>query len=194
MSTQIEQLQTENAKLRAQIKTMEGEHARQSQLTVNFARSKLVAEKFSVPADILQSRFGNHFTLEDGKLVARDNAGNRIFSRTRPGELAEFDEALETLVGQYADKDRILKSPDGNPVGSRQAEGGAAALKRSQFDALSPQDRFSHIEGGGIVIDDNARGTAKQNAAGAVIQRAEFDGKSPRERAAFFKTGGRLVD
>lgn len=75
----------------------------------SFNRSKLIGDKFAIPADLVQARFGSAFKVEDGKIVAYDQAGNKIFSRARPGELAEFDEALETLVDQYPYREQILK-------------------------------------------------------------------------------------
>lgn len=75
----------------------------------SFNRSKLIADKFAIPADLVQARFGQAFKVEDGKIVAYDQAGNKIFSRARPGELADFDEALDTLVDQYPYKEQILK-------------------------------------------------------------------------------------
>lgn len=83
-----------------------------------FARSKLISEKFAIPADLVQARFGSAFKIEDGKTVAYDQAGNKIFSRSRPGELADFEEALETLVDQYPYKDQILKAPGNGGMGS----------------------------------------------------------------------------
>jgi hypothetical protein len=75
----------------------------------NFNRSKFVADKVSIPADLLQSKFGNQFKVEDGKVVATDLQGQKIYSRARPGEVADFDEAIEVIVGQYTHKDHILK-------------------------------------------------------------------------------------
>lgn len=104
-----------------------------------FTRSKLITDKFAIPADLVQARFGSHFKVEDGKMVAVDAAGNRIFSRARPGELADFDEALEVLVDQYPYKANILKgsgqSGSGAP-GSQGQGGGKRTLTRAQFDAL----------------------------------------------------------
>lgn len=83
-----------------------------------FARSQLIAEKFAIPADLVQARFGSAFKIEDGKTVAYDQSGNKIFSRSRPGELADFEEALESLVEQYPYKDQILKAPGSGGMGS----------------------------------------------------------------------------
>lgn len=109
----------------------------------SFARSKLIAEKLAVPADMVQAAFGSRFKIEDGKVVAYDGNGQKIFSRARPGEFADFDEALESLIDQYPHKDHILKgtgatgsgaSPGGGPAGAR-------TYTRAQFAALSPAEQ-----------------------------------------------------
>ncbi|MDR0275923.1 MAG: hypothetical protein LBI48_11420 [Burkholderiaceae bacterium] len=89
----------------------------------SFTRSKLITDKFAIPADLVQARFGNAFKVEDGKIVAYDAAGNKIFSRVRPGEIADFDEALETLVDQYPYKEQILKSTGASGSGAGPSSG-----------------------------------------------------------------------
>lgn len=113
-----------------------------------FSRSKVIAEKFAIPADLVQARFGAAFKVEDGKTVAYDQAGNKIFSRARPGEIADFDEALEVLVDQYAYKDQILKGSGatGGGAGSSGGAGGAKTMSRAQFDALDPAERIAAIK------------------------------------------------
>ncbi|AMR77673.1 DUF6651 domain-containing protein [Cupriavidus nantongensis] len=97
----------------------------------SFTRSKLISEKFAIPADLVQARFGSAFKVEDGKIVAYDQAGNKIFSRARPGDLADFDEALETLVDQYPYKEQILKGTgaSGGGAGGGPGAGGNNQLK-----------------------------------------------------------------
>ena len=75
----------------------------------SFARSKYIADKLAVPVDMVQATFGQNLKIEEGKVVAYDTQGQKIFSRARPGELADFDEAIETLVSQYPHRDHILK-------------------------------------------------------------------------------------
>lgn len=91
-----------------------------------FARSKLIGEKLAIPADMVQARFGQAFKVEDGKTVAYDQHGNKIYSRARPGEIADFDEAMETLVEQYPYRDQILKSSGANGGGAPAGGGGSA--------------------------------------------------------------------
>lgn len=58
----------------------------------SFAGSKYIADKIAIPADLLQARFGQAFKVEEGRIVAYDASGNKIYSRAKPGELAQFDE------------------------------------------------------------------------------------------------------
>lgn len=90
----------------------------------SFARSKLIADKLAIPADMVQARFGQAFRVEEGKTVAYDQHGNKIYSRARPGEVADFDEAMETLVEQYPYRDQILKSSGGNGGSAPNGGGG----------------------------------------------------------------------
>lgn len=107
-----------------------------------FARSKFIADKVAVPSDIVQARFGSNFKLEDGKVIAYDASGNKLFSRSKPGEPAEFEEALELLVDGYAHKDQILKGSGGSGTGKRPGEGGAGN-GGADLSKLSPVDRMN---------------------------------------------------
>lgn len=84
----------------------------------SFSRSKVITDKFAIPADLVQARFGSAFKVEDGKVVAYDPNGNKIYSRARPGELADFDEAIESLVDAYPYKDQILKGSGASGSGA----------------------------------------------------------------------------
>jgi len=122
----------------------------------NFSRSKLIGEKLAIPADMVQARFGQNFKIEDGKPVAYDQTGNKIYSRARPGEVADFDEALESLVEQYPYRDHIMKSSGANGGGAQppgSGGNGKKTISRSQFDALDPHGKHAHMTGGGEVTD-----------------------------------------
>lgn len=125
-----------------------------------FARSKFIAEKVAVPADMVQAAFGSRFKVQDGKTVALDQNGQPIFSRTRHGEPADFEEALEIMVDQYPHKASILKGSGASGSGAQgggNGGGGKKTVTRSQFDALSPdQQRAVSIEAskGTAVITD----------------------------------------
>ena len=109
-----------------------------------FSRSKLIAEKLAIPADMVQARFGDRFKVEDGSLVAYDAHGNKIYSRSKPGEVAGFDDALEVIIDQYPYRDNILKgsgATGGGALGAGGAKGGARTITRAQFDASNPMER-----------------------------------------------------
>jgi hypothetical protein len=109
-----------------------------------FSRSKLIAEKLAIPADIVQARFGEAFKVEGNAVVAYDKAGNKLFSRAKPGELADFDEALDILIEQYPYRDQILKSSGASgssSSGAGSGTGGKRSLTRAQFDAMDPASK-----------------------------------------------------
>lgn len=113
----------------------------------SFNRSKFIADRSAIPADLMQARFGSQFKVEDGKIIAYDNAGNKIFSRSKPGEVAEFDEALETLVDQYPYRDQILKGSGASGMGAQGGaqgvgSGGRKTITRADFAKLSPTDQM----------------------------------------------------
>ncbi|MGH8334062.1 MAG: DUF6651 domain-containing protein [Pseudomonas fluorescens] len=110
----------------------------------SFARSQYVTEKLAVPADMVQATFGQAFKIEEGRVVAYDAQGQKIFSRSRPGELADFNEALETLVSQYPHRDHILKSSDANGGGAPNGGVGNPGVK-GNFGG-SKQDRVAAIK------------------------------------------------
>lgn len=121
----------------------------------SFKSSKVIADDFAIPADLVEARFGQNFKVEEGKVVAYDGSGNKIFSRARPGEVADFDEALSTLVDQYPYRDHILKSAGGNGGGAQATNGktGTKSVTRQQFDAMNPTERAAHARSGGAVTD-----------------------------------------
>jgi hypothetical protein len=106
-----------------------------------FARSKFIAEKVAIPADLLQASFGARFKIEDGNVVAYGADGNKLYSKTSPGNPAGFEEALEILVDQYPHKASILKgsgAAGGGAGGSGNGAnvGGKRSMSREQFNSL----------------------------------------------------------
>ncbi|TCM62313.1 hypothetical protein EC844_12541 [Acinetobacter calcoaceticus] len=103
-----------------------------------FARSKYVSEKLNAPVDMVQAMFGGRFKVEGGKRIGHDASGQPIFSRSRPGELADFDEALECMVDSYQHKDQIIKGSQANGGGfNGNTAANNSGLKRSEMSADS---------------------------------------------------------
>ena len=120
----------------------------------SFSRSKVIADKFAIPADMVQARFGGQFKIEDGKTVAYDQTGNKIYSRAKPGEIADFEEALETLVDQYAYKDQILKgsgATGGGASPSTSGAGGGRTITRAAFEAMPLEQRGAALKNAQLV-------------------------------------------
>jgi len=119
-----------------------------------FARSKFIGEKMAIPHDLVEARFGQNFKIEDGQVTAYDQHGNKIYSQDRPGELADFDEALNTLVSQYPYKDSILKGSDASGSGAAPSGNKAKGKKqitREQLDQMPHEDRMDFFKQGGTL-------------------------------------------
>lgn len=120
-----------------------------------FARSKLIADKLAIPSDMVQARFGDAFKLEGESIIAYDNAGNKIFSRVNPGNVAGFDEALDILIESYPHRDHILKGSgaNGGGAGGGSGAGNSKQATRQQFEQMAPAKQMEFIKGGGSVVD-----------------------------------------
>jgi hypothetical protein len=126
-----------------------------------FTGSKLLSDdkhpmRLAIPAEMARAYFGSNFKVEDGKMVPYDAAGNKIFSPTRPGEVADFDEGLAHLVQACPFKDQILRgtgASGGGAGGGKGGQGGGKSMPRSQFFAMAPQAQAEAIKGGTVVTD-----------------------------------------
>lgn len=122
----------------------------------SFARSKYITDKLAIPSDLVQARFGKHFTVgEDGKLIAKDAAGNQIYSAAKPGEVADFDEAMSIIVNAYPQKEHILKGSGGGGGGAKPGDKdtGGKTILRADFDKLDPASQMSKAREGFKIVD-----------------------------------------
>lgn len=145
-ATELEKLRGEHDAL---LKTYHGE-----KIGGAFAASAFVKDKTLLPGPAAQKVFGDHFKVEDGKLVAFDASGNKVFSRSRPGEVADFEEAIEVLVGAYPYRDDILRGNNNGGGGSRGGSGGTSGktIGRAEFEQLDPAARMKTISDGITVV------------------------------------------
>ncbi len=121
-----------------------------------FARSKFVADKLAIPVDLVEAYFGARFKLEEGRVVAFDPSGNKMFSRINPGSPADFEEALEMMVDAYPNRDHILKGDVQGGGGSqnRTPQGsGVKTIRAADFEKLSGAERAAKMADGFKVID-----------------------------------------
>ena len=107
--------------------------------------------KTLLPADMATEYFGKHFKVEDNRIVGYLD-GEKILSKTKYGELADFDEALETIIDKYPMKDRILKA---GHAGGPPASGNAG--RDASGNLIRRHDQSAFIKN----IEDIAKGKLK---------------------------------
>lgn len=114
-----------------------------------FNGSDFVRNNIAVPPDMFQDSFRKNFKVEEGKIVAYGKDGNRLLSKTKHGEYAEPDEALQLLVEAHPQKDVIMKANTGTGTGNNgnggQRAPGVKVMKRSEFDKLSGQEKAAIV-------------------------------------------------
>lgn len=118
-----------------------------------FARSKMYTDpnapmRLAIPPDIAQAAFGRNFKVEEGRAVGYDNKGNKIYSRARPGEIADMDEALEIIVDSHPNKNQLLlgSGAGGGGANPGNTSGGKRVITRAAFDSLGPVERSAAMK------------------------------------------------
>jgi len=155
-----------------------------------------------IPHDLAAAAFSDAFRIEGGKLVAVDQHGMPLYSPTRHGEVANFDEAFGKLVDGYPNK-AMIQREGGAPAGPGPGAAGGAVqagqpgtrgtVSRQQFDAMNPQERMNHIKAGGTVADGACTPvSAVPGQDTKVVTRAQFDQMPHTDRAAYCKSGGTI--
>jgi len=123
-------------------------------------RAKFIEERTVLTPSIAYDVFQRNFKIEEhegeARAVATRKDGTKIMSLKDPGSYAGIDEALETLVNEHPDKDRLLKGIDGGG-GATQTKGqpGTAGkiTTRSQWDTWDSLTQHKWIKDGGRVRD-----------------------------------------
>lgn len=116
-----------------------------------FAMSKYAAEKLT-PAgvDLIRTIYSDRLKVEGGQVYGVRPDGSKITSIARGGEVADFDEVIETFVDAYPHKEHILKASGQQGSGAQGGGGGAGSktMKTSEFSALSPKDQAARMKEG----------------------------------------------
>ena len=113
-----------------------------------FARSNFIKEKLIIPTDLVESKFGSAFKIMDGRVIAFDAQGNQVYSKERPGEPAEFEEALAYLVEAYPNRDSILKGSSAAGAGMQQQKG--QHRQEPDWHKLTPVERINAARAAGM--------------------------------------------
>lgn len=145
-------LESQYAPFKAKAETLE-QQLQQHLIGGVFAGSKFVATKFAAAdaaaaSEIARALFASRFKVEEGRVVGYDAQGNKLYSRARPGELADAEEALEMIVDSYPHKASILKGTQASGSGAQggggnQGGGGKKTMTRAAFDALDPATKVA---------------------------------------------------
>ena len=91
-------------------------------------------QKTTLLPDIAEAYFGKHFRIEeaeDGSLSIGGFIGeDRILSRARPGEPADFNECIKEIIDKHPQKDALLK-------GGKPGSGGGGNLDDAESGDVS---------------------------------------------------------
>jgi hypothetical protein len=97
-------------------------HIYKLEVSNRFASSPFIngdSAKIILPPDIAEATFGKNFKIEEGRMVAYIG-DEKIYSKERAGELADFEEAIQVIVDRYPLKDRILRGTNSQGNGADQ--------------------------------------------------------------------------
>ena len=123
-------------------------HIYKLEVSNRFQSSPFIKEKSIIPPDMLEATFGKNFKIENGRVLAFDGSGNQIFSKVKPGEPAEFDEAMQVLFDSHPLKDSLYKASGASGSGAQGSQGGGSAADR--FSNLKPTDRITAARAAGL--------------------------------------------
>ena len=123
-------------------------------------RADFITEKTVLTPSIAYDVFKSNFQIEDNDgqpvAVATRKDGHKIMSLKDPGKYADINEALETLVNEHPDKDRLLKGIDGGggkPPHSGTGNTTGKFITRSAWDGMDPVSQGEYVKSGGRVKD-----------------------------------------
>lgn len=110
----------------------------------------------SIAFDVFKGNFKIEEVEGEHRAVAVRKDGTKIMSLKDPGSFASVNEALETLVGEHPDKDRLLKGIDGGggaPPSGGGGKGGGKTITRAQYESMEPTARREFFKGGGAIAN-----------------------------------------
>lgn len=120
-----------------------------------FATSKALEDTFLTP-DIAEAYWGKNFKVDGDRVIGHYPNGQPIYSAAKPGEPADFDEALAILKASHPNKDKWTKGSNATGSGAPGSNGngnGAKSMPRVQFQALSPGEQMNRMREGYHLTD-----------------------------------------
>jgi len=127
-----------------------------------FDSNAFIKEQTVIPSDMAYARFGGYFRVDEDegrlKVVAvhpfngiNYQAGDPIYSLSRPGDIAQPEEAIEILINEYPNKDSILRTTVGGSAAGGNTSG--TASKRAELERLkdmNPAQRLNELRKKGL--------------------------------------------
>ena len=117
-----------------------------------FATSPTILDKTNLPPDMAADYFGKNFKVEgegDHVKVIGYIDNEKVFSRERPGNPADFEEALQAVIDAYPMKDRIMRATAGGSGAggafSTGSPGSTNSRLKSQLKDLPPVERLKAL-------------------------------------------------
>lgn len=124
------------------------------------SQASFISDRTVLPPAVAFDVFKGNFKIEevDGehRAVAVRKDGTKIMSLKDPGSFASVNEALETLVSEHPDKDRLLKGAGGGggtPPGNPQNNFTGKTVSRQSFNSMDHGQRAKFVKDGGRVTD-----------------------------------------
>lgn len=113
-----------------------------------FERSDFIRDKTVMLPEMAFSHFGGQFRVEekDGRLVgyAVDRNGDRIMSLKNPGSYADPAEAIEIIINEHPQKERLLRmEANGSGLKAPAGKNDPAANLQAQYRAAKEKKDFS---------------------------------------------------
>ena len=120
-------------------------------VTNAFMGSGYIKRAGNVPPDMFRVLLGGNVEIgDDGKLYVKDAQGNRLYSRSKPGEFADFDEGLEMVVTSHPHRDYLLKGSGASGSGAQGGNGSGAGASAKSVKEMTPKDKAAFIGQHGV--------------------------------------------
>jgi hypothetical protein len=132
LQDQIKQLNEELGKTKGTVKDLS--------IGTQFSQSKFIAEELTLTPAKARVIYGDHFDVEDGKVVGYDKprgAGSRTAIVDQYGNALGFEDALKKIIDADPEKDHLLKSKMKPGAGSDSKRPSGAAKPDVPTDGIS---------------------------------------------------------
>jgi len=112
-----------------------------------FDTSDFLTKQVNLIPEAAEALFGPRFSVEGEQVVGRDGDGNVIYSREKPGEVAEFDEALFSMILAHPRRDDLLLRDEavGSGAGDQSKPSASQFLGRTR-KSMTPREKSEFID------------------------------------------------